>query len=279
MIRSLLTNPIYTGDMVWNRRTLGRFHRISGKAAVPRQGIAMARVTMNDSSDWIVFKNAHPAIVERDVFETARLDRETRPTAASQLGIPKPRGGWRSQFVLSGLVYCGRCGHRYQGITKAKGKRKVDGSVVKTCYYTCSGYIKGGLSVCRPGTIPQEVLEQVVKDAVLKFYGNYLAHTGEKALARAFEKAIGTEGQEANQLSTARVNVLTQQTLEFARHLESALNGAAEEKRAAFRQCVRRVLLSGNLKSIDVELALIPAITCSTGNARNVRASIPNTHL
>jgi hypothetical protein len=28
-LRTILVNPLYAGDMVWNRRTDARFHRIS----------------------------------------------------------------------------------------------------------------------------------------------------------------------------------------------------------------------------------------------------------
>src|SRR4051794_37382913 len=134
-IRSILVNPIYTGDMVWNRRTDGRFHKISKKRAAERQRVHGARLEPNDPSDWIVIKDTHAAIVSRRVFEAARQSRESRPTAAEQRGMPKPRGGWhgtRSRFILSGLMQCARCGSRYQGFNRAKGERRSDGSVVKT---------------------------------------------------------------------------------------------------------------------------------------------------
>ncbi len=43
-IRAILVNPVYAGDMVWNRRTDGRFHRISQGQAVDRQNIHGARL-------------------------------------------------------------------------------------------------------------------------------------------------------------------------------------------------------------------------------------------
>ena len=38
-IRSILVNPTYAGDMIWNRRTDGRFHRISKGQAVARESV------------------------------------------------------------------------------------------------------------------------------------------------------------------------------------------------------------------------------------------------
>jgi DNA invertase Pin-like site-specific DNA recombinase len=46
-IRAILVNPLYSGDMVWNRRTDGRFHRISGGRAVDRDRIHGARLVPN----------------------------------------------------------------------------------------------------------------------------------------------------------------------------------------------------------------------------------------
>jgi len=51
-IRAILVNPIYVGDMVWNRRTDARFHRISQGRAVDRENVHGARLVPNGKSDW-----------------------------------------------------------------------------------------------------------------------------------------------------------------------------------------------------------------------------------
>ena len=40
--------------------------------------------------------------------------------------------GKRSRFILSGLMTCERCGNRYQGVTRHKGKLRSDGTRVTT---------------------------------------------------------------------------------------------------------------------------------------------------
>jgi hypothetical protein len=211
-IRAILVNPIYTGDMVWNRRTDGRFHKISGKRASERRSVHGARLEPNDPSDWIVVKDNHPALVSRRVFEAAQQSRESRPTAAEQRGRARPSGGWngsRSRFILSGLCQCARCGNRYQGFNRAKGERRVDGSVVKTFYYGCGGYITKGSSVCQMNPVRQEVLEEAVIDAVLKFYRPYLEPSGTKALALAVQKEVGETSEEVAKARTQRCRVGT----------------------------------------------------------------------
>jgi len=65
IIRAILVNPIYVGDMVWNRRTDGRFHRISEGHAVDREDVHGARLVPNRQQDWIVVRDTHPPLVSR----------------------------------------------------------------------------------------------------------------------------------------------------------------------------------------------------------------------
>jgi site-specific DNA recombinase len=78
-IRSILVNAIYAGDMVWNRRTDARFHRISNGQAVDRESVHGARLVPNQREDWIVARDAHPPLVSRRLFEQARQRLESHP--------------------------------------------------------------------------------------------------------------------------------------------------------------------------------------------------------
>ncbi len=196
-IRSLLVNQAYAGDMVWNRRTDGRFHQIAERQAVQRKVAHGARLVPNAESDWIIIRDAHPALVSRRLFEQARSAREARPTSASQRGQSrKPTGGWngtRSRFILSGLLQCARCGNRYQGYTRVKGRRRIDGSAVRTFAYACGGYITKGPTICQLNAIPQEELESAVIEAVLTHYRPYLEPGGRERLAKAVRELEGSE--------------------------------------------------------------------------------------
>ena len=205
-IRAILVNPIYAGDMVWNRRTDARFHRISDGHAVDRNSIHGARLVPNDEKDWIIVSDSHPAIITRRLFEQAKQRRENNPSSIEQRGI-NPRlktqgktwSGQRSRFILSGLMTCALCGNRYQGITRTKGDERSDGSRVKTSSYGCGGYITKGNAVCQLNSIPQEDLESIVIDAALRFYQPYLAQNGTIKLAQAVREQIGDEGQNIEQ--------------------------------------------------------------------------------
>lgn len=77
-IRAILVNPIYPGDMVWNRRTDARFHRINNGQAVDRKDIHGARLVPNNKTDWIVVRDAHPALINRRLFEGVKQQLDNR---------------------------------------------------------------------------------------------------------------------------------------------------------------------------------------------------------
>ena len=202
-IRSILVNPVYAGDLVWNRRTDARFHSIQGGQAVERENAHGARLVLNDESDWLVIRDAHPALVSRRVFECARQRREDRPSSIEQRGS-NPRlkahgktwNGQRSRFILSGLLACRLCGNRYQGVTRHKGKKRSDGSRVTSRCYGCGGHVTKGNKVCRMNPIPQAELESLVIDAVLNFYKPYLGKGGGRRIAEAIKQQLGSESVE-----------------------------------------------------------------------------------
>jgi DNA invertase Pin-like site-specific DNA recombinase len=209
-IRSILVNPIYAGDMVWNRRTDARFHRISQGRAVDRENVHGARLVPNGKTDWIVIRDAHPGLISRRLFEQARQRLENHPKSIEQRqnNHGKTWNGQRSRFILSGLLKCGLCGNRYQGVTRNKGKRRLDGTQVKTYYYGCGGYITKGTNVCQMNAIPKDILEDAVIKTVLDFYRPYLEKDGRKKLAEAVKMQVNFEGVE---LVAARRRAQTEQ--------------------------------------------------------------------
>ena len=202
-IRAILINPIYVGDMVWNRRRDGRFHRISNGQAVDRDNVHGARLVPNQKEDWIVVRDAHPPLISRRLFEQTKQRLESHPKSIEQRQRfsrlnthGRTWNGQRSRFILSGLMKCGLCGCRYQGVTRAKGKKRLDGTRVKTFYYGCGGYITKGRSICEMNPIPQKTLECKVIDTVLAFYRPLLGKGGRRKLAEAVKTQIGSEAEE-----------------------------------------------------------------------------------
>ncbi|UCD73780.1 MAG: recombinase family protein [Phycisphaerales bacterium] len=192
-VRAILINPAYAGDLVWNRRTDARFFRIADGRAVERVGVHGRRLEPNDESDWIVTRDAHPAIVSRRIWEAAKTRLEEEPASKRQRGINprtgeeagKRTGGWtgpKAKFLLSGLCTCSRCGSRYEGLTRY-GNRSTDGERRRTLHYGCGGYIRHGRHCCTLGALPKDGLEEAVITSLVEFYGRYAGEDAEKRIA------------------------------------------------------------------------------------------------
>ena len=107
-IRDILTNRIYIGDMVQNRRS--------------KVNYKVKKVVKNNESDYIIVENTHEAIIDKDTFYEA------------QMRIPKNKGRNEKKEIrlLDGLLYCGNCGHRIS----IQSRRKKD----NRCYTICNYY-------------------------------------------------------------------------------------------------------------------------------------------
>ena len=88
-------------------------------------------------------REAHPPLIPRALFEEAQAKRAERRQASGRLTYRSGRGA-SSPYLLSGLIRCLRCGHRWQGYTTAKGRKRVDRTRVKTYYYGCGGLHRQG---------------------------------------------------------------------------------------------------------------------------------------
>ena len=100
-------------------------------------------------------QGAHPALVSHRLFQAAQSGRANRGGSETQRKAGSRRlaswSGRRSRFLLSGLLECARCGGRYQGCRRTKGRPRNDGTPVHTYYYGCGNYIRKGTSACRFG--------------------------------------------------------------------------------------------------------------------------------
>jgi len=289
-IRAILVNPLYAGDMVWNRRTEGRFHRISDGQAVDRKNIHWARLVPNHKQDWIIVRDTHPPLISRRLFEQARQRLEAEPSSIRQRG--KNHGmtwnGQRSRFILSGLIKCGLCSNRYQGVTRVKGKKRLDGMRVRTYYYGCGGYISKGTSVCQVNTIPKDTLESTVINAVLDFYGPYFENGGRQKLAEAIKAQIGTEKQDiavARQRAESELervggiinNLLDNITETNREHVDSRLNELTQQKQQLEARIKELDRLS--LSQAEVETIAADAMQFLSGLECTLRQGLPQEKL
>lgn len=107
-IRDILTNRMYIGDMVQNRRS-----KINYK---------VKKVIKNHTNNYIIVENTQEAIIDKDTFYEV------------QKRIPKNKGRNEKKEIhlLDGLLYCGDCGHRIS----IQSRRKKD----NRCYTICNYY-------------------------------------------------------------------------------------------------------------------------------------------
>jgi DNA invertase Pin-like site-specific DNA recombinase len=186
-IRSIIENPIYTGRIVYGRRASGKFHRIEGRRAVERDDLEFEKFVRCGKDDWIEAENAHPAIIDDATFEKAQaiLKERSRKHGAAAFRSGRAKG---SPYLLSGLIHCTRCGHKYHGRYVAKGKLRRDGSRPKTYYYACNSYINGRRAECPGSFFRRDPLESGVLARVKSRIDFILGNGGKERLKALIAK-------------------------------------------------------------------------------------------
>ncbi len=185
-VRGILNNSVYTGDLTWNKRTQGKFHRIANGQAQKRETLHRA-VEKNGKKDWIVVPNAHEPLVPRDLFHRAQARRTDEKK--SHENFRRGRGK-DSPFLLTSLLVCKHCGFKVQGYTHCNGGHHEDGSPAATYYYVCGGYRSKGKSVCKRYRLRRDPFENLILGRVEKRLRKYLARGGEGILRKFIAEEI-----------------------------------------------------------------------------------------
>lgn len=133
-ISYLLKNEAYNGTLVYNKKS--------------------KNINLNHTKgDIIRVENNHPAIIEKDIFFKVQSILSTRNIKNSH---PKEIS---SIYLLSGLVYCGKCQNKMIGSSAKSGKY---------FYYACHNYLKRGKDICNTKSINKEKLERMIIDQIKK---------------------------------------------------------------------------------------------------------------
>ena len=134
----------------WTNETVSRMlekieylgHTVNFKTR--KQSYKSKKKLWNDPSEWVIFENTQPPIVEESVFLIVQNIRKSRrrPTKMGDMGI------------FSGLLYCAECGGKmYQcRATNFTEEQK---------YFICSTYRKGK-DLCTTHSIKNVVLYEIV---------------------------------------------------------------------------------------------------------------------
>ena len=197
-IRELLRNPSYRGATAWNRVSYAKFHRVEDEQPVRKEKGCSAKVRRNPKDQWVVVEHTHAPLIPPRDFE--RAQRVIRSRSGCSGGKGRMTSG-RSVYLLSGLVRCKRCQHRWQGRKVTKGRARKDGTQVVTRYYGCGGYITKGNAGCARCFVPQEEFEGVVMDEVAQHLERFVADGGREMLEEMVLDALQPAGVQKTEKS------------------------------------------------------------------------------
>ena len=162
-IKDILTNRLYTGDLVQNRRS--------------KVNYKIKKVVYNKECDYIAVPNTHEAIIDKELFDRV------------QSLIPKNvgRNEKRENHLLDGLLYCGECNHRIS----VSPRRKIDNRCYTVCNYYRT-YLKQ--KVCTMHSNNYDILE----DKILELLKEYcLKYMDKKSI---LNRVINTNNDKQNNL-------------------------------------------------------------------------------
>ncbi len=143
MIANILKRQEYCGDTVNFRSTTKSF---KNKKRVDRP-----------ESEWVIFENTHPAIVDRDTFKLVQKIREGRHR--------QTRTGKVS--IFSGLVFCEDCGQKMYYQSSKKERRDPP-------HFMCSSYSKNP-DTCTSHYIGERTLTKLVIESMRRVFLNIQA--------------------------------------------------------------------------------------------------------
>ena len=159
MIANILKRQEYCGDTVNFRSTTKSF---KNKKRVDRP-----------ESEWIIFENPHPAIVDRDTFKLVQKIREGRHR--------QTRTGKVS--IFSGLVFCEDCGQKMYYQSGKKDRRDPP-------HFMCSSYSKNP-DTCTSHYIGERTLTNLVLESMRRVFLNIQAF--EKEFVRKQVESYGSD--------------------------------------------------------------------------------------
>ncbi|MFS0556372.1 recombinase family protein [Brevibacillus sp. 179-C9.3 HS] len=138
-IKEIVTNPLYTGIIRYNRFENWNEHRRKGK-----------------SDNTIIVEGNHEAIIPRELWEKVQI----LHTEKSKIN-PRVFDG---QYLLTGLIRCPECGAPMVA-NRTKNKLK-NGTVIIRRYYSCSNFRNKGTAVCHANSVGADYAEQHVLDRI-----------------------------------------------------------------------------------------------------------------
>ncbi|MFB3106063.1 MAG: recombinase family protein [Pseudomonadales bacterium] len=167
-VRAILRNQAYIGTFVWNKRRMGKYHRIVNGEIIERDKSEVRlmpngkpNANHNPPELWMVVEDSHEPLMDRATFDVvqAKIERRSRKNGGGYRTHTKKNG---DAYLLSGLVFCQHCGRKMHGTT---GSRQKNGKTYKYPRYICSTFTRSGANNdtgCKHYAIRQEVILEAV---------------------------------------------------------------------------------------------------------------------
>ena len=134
-LSTLISNPVYVGDMVQGKRRVASF-KTKKRKCVPQE-------------EWIVVRNTHSPIVDRDLWEKVQ-----RPKTNGKVREPKYSANTKEN-LFKGLIRCGDCGATLSFNTRYHYGEKLH-------FYRCANYLGKGKNVCSSHCISEDIIKNAV---------------------------------------------------------------------------------------------------------------------
>ena len=152
-VKKVLVNPVYCGDIVYRRTTN---QPVPGKRGRTRRVRA-------EHNDWVVARDSHPALVDRETFEKAQIK-----VSMFKESYMIPKRDEEHVHLLASLLKCPVCGSSLYG--NSHQQKKADGSYYKReYYYRCLGtHNKSGSKCSFKRQFSQKKLNAVVESLIVK---------------------------------------------------------------------------------------------------------------
>tara|TARA_R110002073_G_scaffold239285_1_gene400646 strand:- start:166315 stop:168063 length:1749 start_codon:yes stop_codon:yes gene_type:complete len=236
----MLENPAYIGRCVYNRRTLSKWHRYQNGSSVERKDEGIEK---RGQDDWIICERAWPAIVDQDTFDTVQMKRK------ESLGKHKTnhRGNaMKSNYLLTGLMFCGVCGGKLTGATQTNSKG------YRTRYYTCCTHQAGHKDRCPkrysvPANLVEDHVLSLIRNDLIKLRNDSKLH---KYVQDELRRHQGSQFDSHDQLNR-RLADLDQKLAKLRDHLLS-LDPATAESLGIYQQAND---LSAERERVESELS------------------------
>ena len=190
-IKDILTNRMYIGDMIQNRRS--------------KVNYKVKKVVYNKQGDYIIVENTHEPIIDKDIFYKV------------QTLIPKNvgRNEKKEHNLLDGLLYCGDCGHRIS----VGPRRKKDNKCYTICNYYRT-YMKERLCTLHSNNydLLEENILNVLKDKCINYINknkikedtlkkiDSIKHIDSKETINLLEKEINIINEKLDNLYIDKLN-------------------------------------------------------------------------